>query len=439
MPGWVPTAALARAVLVTAVGLAGAVILGDPVIVVLAAPFTAYAVLALVLRPRRTPRVSLRLDHTTLYEGQGTTSRLLLADHDDVEHATRLSGQSAYVALHPVHGLLSAVVRPSPQDAESGVAALALGVGPRRWGRRRTPQQRVVLWSPWAGFRSQTVVVGESIRTLPVAPPFGTRSDLPQPSGLVGAHRSRRPGSGTELAGIRPFTVGDRLRRIDWRTSLRTGDLHVVETRAEQDSAVLLLLDALADHGRSEGIDGAASSLDVGVRAASALTEHFTRHGDRVGLWVLNRTGMRVGYGTGRTHQLRVQETLLTVVPGAPEDLSELRLHAPAGTVVVVLSPMLDEVVVAAAATLMQRGLSVLVVDTLPASVVPGVGDAVPPDVAALAWRMRRAERADVLDRLARAGCPVVEWRGPGTLDEVLVRLARRAQVPRVGSGTVAR
>jgi hypothetical protein len=39
-----------------------------------------------------------------------------------------------------------------------------------------------------------------------------------------------------------------------------------------------------------------------------------------------------------------------------------------------------------------------------------------------------------VLDRLAALGCPVVAWRGPGTLDDVLRRLARRAQVPRVVS-----
>ena len=37
-----------------------------------------------------------------------------------------------------------------------------------------------------------------------------------------------------------------------------------------------------------------------------------------------------------------------------------------------------------------------------------------------------------VLARLASMGCPVVAWRGPGTVDEVLRRLARRAQLPQV-------
>jgi hypothetical protein len=37
-----------------------------------------------------------------------------------------------------------------------------------------------------------------------------------------------------------------------------------------------------------------------------------------------------------------------------------------------------------------------------------------------------------VLQRLATLGCPVVAWRGPGTIDDVLRRLARRAGRPRV-------
>ena len=44
----------------------------------------------------------------------------------------------------------------------------------------------------------------------------------------------------------------------------------------------------------------------------------------------------------------------------------------------------------------------------------------------------RAIEREQVLGRLAALGCPVVAWRGPGTVDDVLRRLARRAQLPRV-------
>ena len=52
--------------------------------------------------------------------------------------------------------------------------------------------------------------------------------------------------------------------------------------------------------------------------------------------------------------------------------------------------------------------------------------------VRSLAARMRAIQREDRLDHLAALGCPVVTWRGSGTRDEVLTRLARRQRVPRV-------
>jgi hypothetical protein len=76
--------------------------------------------------------------------------------------------------------------------------------------------------------------------------------------------------------------------------------------------------------------------------------------------------------------------------------------------------------------------VAVLVVDPLPHDVVPAVIEGTDPVVADLAWRMRLLERDQVLSRLSAIGCPVVPWRGPGTLDEVLRRLARRAQLPTV-------
>jgi hypothetical protein len=76
--------------------------------------------------------------------------------------------------------------------------------------------------------------------------------------------------------------------------------------------------------------------------------------------------------------------------------------------------------------------VAVLVVDTLPPDVRPEGADGADPALLALAWRMRRIDRSVLLDRLAALGCPVVAWRGPGTLDDVLRRLARRAELPRV-------
>lgn len=429
---WRPTGALGRAVVVAAVAVCGALLVGDPALLVIAVPFVAIATLGLLHRPVRSPVLAARLDHASLHEGQGTTSRLTLADADDAEYLTRASGHAPYVAMRPHQGQVGALL-----DGPAGPAPL-VEVSPRRWGRRILGEEKVALMSPWAGYRFGPLLLGgQQLRVLPATSAYDSRAEAPHPLGLVGAHRSRRPGAGTELAGIRPFLPGDRLRRVNWRVSLRTGDLHVVSTRAEEDTGVLLVVDALADHGASGGVDGPSSSLDLSVRAASAIAEHHVRSGDRVALRVVGRGRELVGYGTGTRHLRRLHHTLAGIRPGemvGETDPGVLQLGVTGGTVVILLSPMLAESIGTVAAMLTRRGVPVLVVDTLPGDVRPGVAEGTDPRTAMLAWRMRVLERSMVLRRLAALGCPVVPWRGPGTIDDVLRRLARRAELPRVAA-----
>jgi len=428
MTTWRATAAMTRATALGALGVAAAVLFGAPVVVVLTAPLLLLAAMGLLHRPTTSPVVETEVDHVVLHEGQGTRVRLVVDDLSDVEHVTRLSSPVRHVALHPAAGRMGCLLEP---DGEPPVVEAS----PRRWGRRLLGEENVALTSRWAGYRWGPVsMVGSQLQVLPVRAPFDSRAEAPQPLGVVGAHRSQRPGDGTEFASIRPFHPGDRLRRIHWRVSLRTDALHVVSTRGEEDTAVLVVVDALADHGRSGGVDGAASSLDVAVRAAAAIAEHHVRRGDRVSLRVVGTGGETVRYGTGARHLRLIQSRLATMQVGTPRDLrgDQVQLGVTAGTVVIVLSPMLSDVVGTMTASLVKRGLPVLVVDTLPTDVVPAVVEGTDPRIADLAWRMRRIERREGLARLATIGCPVVAWRGPGTLDEVLHRLARRAQLPRV-------
>ena len=109
----------------------------------------------------------------------------------------------------------------------------------------------------------------------------------------------------------------------------------------------------------------------------------------------------------------------------APERLD---LGAGAGSVVYVLSPMLFTPLVTATASLQRSGASVVVIDTLGEREPRRDRLALP----TLAARMQKLERDDRLQQLASLGCPVVPWRGPGTLDTVLHQLARRARVPKV-------
>jgi uncharacterized protein (DUF58 family) len=421
--GWRPTATLIRGAVAGPVMAVTAVLLGRPVLLGLAAPWLRAALAGLLARPRRDPVVDTTTGERVLPEGGGTMVRATVSG-DELEQVTRVLAPVELVASQPVAGAVSSSSVDRGDVVEVGVA-----VSPRRWGRPEVGVGLLAATSTWGGYVWGPVPTpARRLTVLPAPLPFDTRAETPRPVGLVGANRSRRNGEGTEFSGIRPFQAGDRLRRIHWRTSLRTGQLHTITTTAEQESEVVLLVDALADVGASRGVDGSASSLDTTVRAAAALAEHHLRIGNRVGLRVLGGAGHVLRPSAGMRHQRRILETLAAIVPDPVQPAGRLRLGVGAGTTVLVLSPLLARVVTTTLVELANRGLPVVAIDTLPT---------VRPDDAsrqALAWRLRLVERQLELVELARVGIPVVTWRGPGTLDEVMRRLARRAQLPRVVS-----
>ena len=127
------------------------------------------------------------LDHVSLHEGQGTTSRLQVTDADDAEQITRAVAEAAYVATHPAEGRVSRLLAAGLPDLE---------ISPRRWGRRVLGQERVAFTTPWAGYRWGPVTLpGLQMQVLPGPTAYTSRAETPQPKGLVGAHRSARSGA----------------------------------------------------------------------------------------------------------------------------------------------------------------------------------------------------------------------------------------------------
>jgi uncharacterized protein (DUF58 family) len=423
---WQPTAALVRSAVTAGAVLLAGVAFGRPELLVLAVPFGLAAAVAIAHAPRSRPTTRLRVAHRWLHEGQSTTVGVEVFSVDELEQVTATLSPPAYVAAQPATGATSTTVRGDRHTT------LRFSVSPRRWGRRSVGSVVVGATTPWSGFRWGPQRLPETnLVALPETRAFRS-GETPHPVGLIGQNRSRRAGHGSEFHTIRPFQPGDPLRRVNWRTTLRTGQLHAVGTTAQEDSTVLLLLDAVIDLGASGGIDGPASTLDVTVRAASDLAAHHTRVGDRVALRVLGRTGQTLGPGTGLRHQRRLQELLALVQPGRPEllDARRLRLRIGPGSVVVVLTPLLAPDITTILVTLARRGLDVVCIDILVDGTLPDTARD-PRSTGALAWRLRLMERQIQLTEVARCGIPVVPWRGPGSLDEVLRRLAQRARMPR--------
>jgi uncharacterized protein (DUF58 family) len=269
------------------------------------------------------------------------------------------------------------------------------------------------------------------VATLPVPAQFDAAAPGVHAPGLVGTERAPAKGSGSEFAEIRPFQPGDRMRRINWARSSRTGVLHVADTWADHDRLVVLVVDATLPVGASEGIDGRSSSLDLSVRAAAAIADHHLRRGDRVTLHVVGaRSAVPLPPQAGTRQLRRLLERLSTIEPATDRyDRSRMVAALPSGALLVVLSPLLSSLPLERTVAAARRGLAVAVVDTLPVEMTEH--DAAHP-ARALAWRIRLLEREREVRRAEQLGVPIVPWRGPGSLDAVLRDLHRRSRMPRL-------
>ncbi|WP_406047908.1 DUF58 domain-containing protein [Kribbella sp. NBC_00889] len=431
---WKPTHAQIRAVSVAAVLLVLAVLARRPDAAVLGLPLAFVAVWGRYFRPRERPEVRTELDTDVLFEGQATTYRLEVAGtiDPDIDLIVAALPRSQWFQYDPAQAAIA-------EPVSEGTVTLEVGLRSKRWGIRALERPTVVATSVLGAYRVPVVSArAMSVTTLPLREGFEAVDAMPRPAGLVGLHRSRRPGEGTELAGVRPFRTGDRLRRINWSVSARTRELHVTSTWSDRDTEVVILLDTGGEIGVSEGIDGRSSSLDTGVRAAASIAEHYLRHGDRVRLIDTGNTVRGVRSGSGRGHLRRILDALTHADrQGRQQDEQQLarRHRIRSDSLVLVLSPLLRQTVLGYVVTLVHSGCTVIAVDTLPPDVA-SVIDLEEHDARTwpLAWRLRLLERRRELDRLGDLGVPTVPWHGAGTLDEVLRDASRLAAAPRMRS-----
>ncbi|HEY3007166.1 MAG TPA: DUF58 domain-containing protein [Micromonosporaceae bacterium] len=425
---WAPTRALGRGVLLSGLLLIGAVVLGRVDLVVLAVPFALGTAYSLRRRPERAPRVRLTADQTFLAEGGDVSAAIDVRNRDTVAYDVVVVRTLISPWLKIRHGdrpFVSTIPR-------RGAADIALRGTALRWGRHPIgPAAAQAVACDGLLLGRPTVTGARGVRVYPVTEPFEADEAMPRAAGLVGGHRSRRPGEGGELAGVRVFAPGDRLRRVDWRVTLRTRQLHVVATLSDRDAEVVLMLDVLAEAGRSGGITGSASVLDTTVRAAAAIAEHYLHRGDRVSVLEYGPSARRLRPASGRRQYLTVLEWLLDVraLPSPYEPYEHVfgRHLLSSNALVVVLTPLIDPRSPQMLARLARSGRFVVAVNTLPETAAPPVRSAWSP----VAYRLWRLERDNTIGQLREHGVPVVAWAGAGSLDLVLRDVARMASAPK--------
>jgi uncharacterized protein (DUF58 family) len=426
---WTRTRALGRALAAAGVLLFVAVLLQRTDLVVLATPFAVGTALSLYRRPVATPTIRLAATSLELTEGADTEISLGLHNPDRVRYDVVVARLAAATTLH-----IRDADRPHATTLPAGgSASLRLSAQAARWGRPSVGPAVVHAIAAGGLLVSPAAVAPYGrLKVYPATEDFSASDAMPRASGLSGSHHSRKMGEGGELAGVRVFSPGDRLRRIDWRVSLRTRQLHVAATLSDRDAEVVLLLDVLHEAGHSGGIFGARSVLDTTVRAAAGIAEHYLKRGDRVGMVEYGFRARRLRTLAGRRHYLMALEWLLDVDPagtGFEPSARAFGAHLiPPNALIIVLTPLLDERAAEMIAMLARAGRFVVAVDTLPADLRLASHGA----WNAAAERLWRLDRDNTVGALREHGVAVVPWAGARSLDEVLRLVARQATGPKV-------
>ena len=115
--------------------------------------------------------------------------------------------------------------------------------------------------------------------------------------------RGRSDPSGTDLERHTPYSPGDDLRRVDWNTYARLGELFTRRFVAEREVPVLLAIDASGSMGPA----GPESKLDMAAAVAAIVGTVALSGGDRVYLAAISGRG---GVERARCGPLRARRSL---------------------------------------------------------------------------------------------------------------------------------
>ncbi len=398
-------------------GLIGALALGRPELAALAAPFAVLVGVGLAFAHRPELRVLVEVDRDRQLEGRGVGLALELVG---APHAERLE-----VLVRLPEGLASEDPNPRVIRLAGGERReLDLSIRCTHWG---TYQVGEVLWRARDPF-GLLVFEGSAgeRRPLKVYPSGESLQRLLQPLAtqvFSGNQVARHRGEGIEFADLRPFTTGDRVRRVNWRATARRGVPWVNEAHPERNTDVVLFLDTFAEARRSD-----TGTLDLGVRAAATFATHYLKEKDRVGLVSFGGVLNWLTVTSGTTQLYRIVDSLLDaeiMLSYAWKDLDVIPTRTlPPGALVIALSPLLDERAVRSLFDLRARGFDLAVIEISPFPFVEEGGN----EAERLAYRLWKLRREALRFRYASLGIPIAEWREGVPLEAIVeeVRAFRR-------------
>lgn len=249
-------------------------------------------------------------------------------------------GRSPVVSLRdPVSGTPGAEVLLAPlTPGEQATAAYQLPTSVR--GLVRVGPLAVVPNDPFGLSRVRRAGAGQvELTVLPhvdeLAPLTDTTGVDPH-GGLRPAHRLDR--GGEEFHALRPYVVGDDLRRVHWPSTARTDEVMVRQDELPWQGRTTVVVDLRAS-------TTTAATLELVVSAAASVLDGAWRRRDLVRLLTTNGTDS--GFAAGHAHVEAIMEHLAVVRAGPDGPLGALsglldRAHGGALVVVVADPPTRD-------------------------------------------------------------------------------------------------
>jgi uncharacterized protein (DUF58 family) len=159
--------------------------------------------------------------------------------------------------------------------------------------------------------RTATVAGTDVLTVLPAISPLrgrGVGSGLDDP--LAGLSQRRAGGSGNEdFSTLRPYVVGDDLRRIHWASSARAGDLLVRQDDPPWRGHITVLLDARAERTDPE-------RFELAVAATASILHAAARQADRARLIITDGTDTGLIDARAAADTLMEHLALITLHPG---------------------------------------------------------------------------------------------------------------------------
>ena len=191
------------------------------------------------------------------------------------------------------------------------------------------------------GLARRTATVAERVRVV-VLPHVEPIPPAPAPTGsqpLAGhAGRPAAGRAGDEFHSLRPYVVGDDIRRVHWPSTASAGDLVVRQDEEPRQGRVTVALDV-------EQSRAAAATFEAMVSAAASVAAAHWRRGDIVRL--VTSANEDTGWVTGQAAFDGLLELLALVHRTGRSDLDRVLSTTDAGsdTLVVVGGDLPDEVV----------------------------------------------------------------------------------------------